>query len=241
MLVRSYPRAVGHHSTSAHREAVTFSSAPTTRQPDSADGYQQSVLVVHCLRTGCVEEPTALVNRLRGLLAEFGVFLPQGIDRLHAHFIECLMDGTNELTGTAREALMRGCAEWHALDEEIAWVDRLIVTYARLDPQATRCRDMCGTGALTASAAVATIVDARHSKTAGRWQLGSAPCPDRRAAAESSAWAASRSRTTGIRACCSSLARVLHSIPGPRVTTGSRVGLSNCTPAPLNKQVKASA
>ncbi|MCY0853829.1 hypothetical protein [Cupriavidus sp. D39] len=30
---------IGHHSTPAYREAVTFSSAPTTRQPGSADGY----------------------------------------------------------------------------------------------------------------------------------------------------------------------------------------------------------
>ena len=34
------------------------------------------------MRTGFMEERTALINRMRGLLAEFGVFLPQGIDSL---------------------------------------------------------------------------------------------------------------------------------------------------------------
>ena len=139
-------------------------SRPQMRFVPVKSPAQQSVLVLHRLRTGYVEERTALVNRLRGLLSEFGVFLPQGIDRLHAHFMESLDDGTNELTGTAREALMRGWAQWQALDQEIAWFDRQIVTHARQDPQAKRCMDMCGVGPLTASATVATIVDARQFK-----------------------------------------------------------------------------
>ena len=72
---------------------------------------QQSVLVLHRMRTGFVEERTALVNRLRGLLAEFGVFLPQGTRQLHQHFIDRVEDGGNELTGPARQALMRGWAQ----------------------------------------------------------------------------------------------------------------------------------
>jgi transposase len=46
------------------------------------------------MRNGFVEERTALVNRLRGELVEFGVFLPQGIDAFRAHFIESLEEGT---------------------------------------------------------------------------------------------------------------------------------------------------
>ncbi|RDJ97169.1 IS110 family transposase [Cupriavidus lacunae] len=139
-------------------------SRPQMRFVPVKSPAQQSVLVLHRLRTGYVEERTALVNRLRGLLAEFGVFLPQGIDKLHAHFVEHIEDGTNELTGTAREALMRGWAQWQALDQEIAWFDRQIATHARQDPHAKRCMDMCGIGPLTASATVATIVDARQFK-----------------------------------------------------------------------------
>ena len=50
---------------------------------------QQSVLVLHRMRTGSVEERTALVSRL---LAEFGVFLPQGTRQLHQHFIDRVED-----------------------------------------------------------------------------------------------------------------------------------------------------
>ena len=38
---------------------------------------QQSVLTLHRVRQGFVEERTATMNRVRGLLAEFGVVLPQ--------------------------------------------------------------------------------------------------------------------------------------------------------------------
>ncbi len=139
-------------------------SRPQMRFVPVKSPAQQSVLVLHRLRTGYVEERTALVNRLRGLLAEFGVFLPQGIDQLHAHFVEHIEDGTNELSGTAREALMRAWTQWQALNQEIAWFDRQIATHARQDPNAKRCMDMCGVGPLTASATVATIVDARQFK-----------------------------------------------------------------------------
>ncbi len=63
---------------------------------------QQSVLVLHRMRTGFVQERTALVNRLRGLLAEFGVFLPQRIGQLRTHFVDKVEDGNNELAGPAR-------------------------------------------------------------------------------------------------------------------------------------------
>ncbi|MBC8752393.1 transposase [Paraburkholderia sp. WC7.3g] len=125
---------------------------------------QQSVLVLHRMRTGFVEERTALANRLRGLLAEFGVFLPQGTRPLHEHLIERVEDGSNELTGPARLALLRGWEQWQVLDEQIAWFDRQIAEHANRDPQAQRCMDVCGVGRLTASAAVATVVDARQFK-----------------------------------------------------------------------------
>jgi transposase len=47
---------------------------------------QQSVLAMHRMRHGSIEERTALVNRLPGRLGKFGVFLPQ------ARFVKALED-----------------------------------------------------------------------------------------------------------------------------------------------------
>jgi transposase len=57
------------------------------RQPDmrfvsvkSVD--QQAVLAWHCMRRGWSDDRTALINRTRGLLAEFGVWLAQSPEAL---------------------------------------------------------------------------------------------------------------------------------------------------------------
>src|SRR6185437_5192033 len=43
---------------------------------------QQSILSLHRIHTGIKSERNALSNRLRGLLAEFGIVLPKGLERL---------------------------------------------------------------------------------------------------------------------------------------------------------------
>ncbi|MEM5332150.1 IS110 family transposase [Paraburkholderia sp. JHI2823] len=165
-FVAPYRKGGAHVKNDALDAEATCEAAsrPHMRFVPVKSTAQQSVLVLHRMRIGFVEERTALVNRLRGLLAEFGVFLPQGIGQLRKHFVDRVEDGSNELAGPARQALMRGWAQWQALDEEIAWLDRQIAEHARHDPQAQRCMDVCGVGRMTASAAVATVVDARQFK-----------------------------------------------------------------------------
>ncbi|KMZ11274.1 Mobile element protein [Candidatus Burkholderia humilis] len=52
---------------------------------------------------GSRKSEQALVNRLRGLLAEFGVVLPQGINRFRGKFAEAVEDGKNEIPGPTRD------------------------------------------------------------------------------------------------------------------------------------------
>jgi transposase len=137
-------------------------SRPNMRYVGIKTAEQQSTLVMHRMRSGYVEERTALVNRLRGLLVEFGVFLPQGITKFRGRFVESLEDATNDLTGPARIVLMRAAAQLRALDDEIDWLDRCIVEHAKADPRAKRVMEMFGVGPLTASAATATVADARQ-------------------------------------------------------------------------------
>src|SRR5260370_37323487 len=69
-------------------------SRPSMRFVPVKTPDQQNVLVLHRMREGFVEERTALVNRLRGELVEFGVFLPKGIDAFRARFINALEDAS---------------------------------------------------------------------------------------------------------------------------------------------------
>ncbi len=60
-------------------EAVT---RPNTRFVPIKDIDQQAILCLHRTRQGFIEERTALYNRLRGLISEFGIVLPQKVERL---------------------------------------------------------------------------------------------------------------------------------------------------------------
>ena len=61
-------------------------SRPTMRFVPVKSQEQQAVLSLQRVRQGFVEERTATINRIRGLLLEFGVALPQRRrDSAHAH------------------------------------------------------------------------------------------------------------------------------------------------------------
>src|SRR5207344_1190041 len=82
---------------------------------------QQSVLCVHALREGMKEERTACINRIRGLLAEFGLVFPKSPKALSAVLADVLEDASNELGGVARQALQRAWDHWRELDAHLAW------------------------------------------------------------------------------------------------------------------------
>ncbi len=60
---------------------------------------QQSMLCVHRLREGFKQERTACVNRIRGLLAEFGVVLAPSPKALREVLNEVIEDASNALSG----------------------------------------------------------------------------------------------------------------------------------------------
>lgn len=72
---------------------------------------QQSLLCVHRLREGFKAERTACINRIRGLLAEFGLVFPQKPEVLRLALPDVLEDASNELGGIARMALQRALAQ----------------------------------------------------------------------------------------------------------------------------------
>lgn len=138
---------------------------------------QQAQLAVHRLREGYKEERTACINRIRGLLAEFGLVFPQSTQALRRALPEALEDAGNDLPGVARLALQRAQLQWVELDDHIAWCDERIAAHVRSDEQAQAAVQLCGIGPVTASALAASVGDFKQFKTAaqfGAW-LGLVP------------------------------------------------------------------
>jgi transposase len=120
---------------------------------------QQSMLCVHKLREGFKEERTACINRIRGLLAEFGLVFAQSPEALRAALPEALEDASNELGPLARLAIERAVVHWRELDEHLAWCDQRIAQHHRDNDDVRRAAKLIGVGPITASAAVATVGD----------------------------------------------------------------------------------
>lgn len=127
---------------------------------------QQAWQGIHRLREGYKEERTACINRIRGLLAEFGLMFPQSPDALRRVLSEVLEDASNEMPGVIRLGLQRAQTHWRELDEHIDWCDSQVKHHVRENAQARRAAQLCGVGELTASALVASVGDMRQFKNA---------------------------------------------------------------------------
>lgn len=133
----------------------------------------QAVLSVHRVRDRLVKDRTALINQLRGLLAEFGVVVAQGGHRMRHALPELLEDADNALPDLMREVLAEQYQQLIFFDEAIRRHDRRIERMARASEAAQRLMTMSGIGPITATAMIASVGDAKHFNSArefAAWQ-----------------------------------------------------------------------
>jgi transposase len=121
---------------------------------------QQALLTLHRVRHGFVSERTATINRLRGLLAEFGVVLP-----LRAKTFRVQAAAASEqLPQLVRRAVTELLDHLRLLDERIAAHEREMESQAKQCEPAQRLMRIRGIGAITALALTATVGSAREFK-----------------------------------------------------------------------------
>lgn len=116
------------------------------------DERPQATLCLHRTRQGFVEERTAVYNRILGLLAEFGVVLPQSPERLRREVSLTWMpyrDG-------------RGCigdllAHADSIENTLVEYDRAISKIAGHDERSRRLMLLRGFGPTSASALLASL------------------------------------------------------------------------------------
>lgn len=119
---------------------------------------QQARLAEHRVREGSKAEHLACGNRLRGVLAEFGVVVAQTDTALARRLAD--LEGLG-LPASVVALLHELAAHWCSLRELIAASDRRIAASARLDTRCRRLQALVGVGPLTADALVATVGDGR--------------------------------------------------------------------------------
>lgn len=152
-------------------------SRPSMRFVPVKTPEQQALTALHRLREGYKEERTSCINRIRGLLAEFGLVYAQRPEVLRRGLAETLEDGTNEMPGLVRMAIQQAYQHWIEIERQITWCDERIAAHVRSSEEARTAMQLCGVGALTASALVACVGDFTQFKSGaqfGSW-LGLVP------------------------------------------------------------------
>jgi len=132
-------------------------SRPSMRFVPIKSCEQQGVMSLHRIREGFKEERTACINRIRGVLAEFGLVFGKSPKVLRARLADVIEDAANELSTTARLVVQRAFEHWRELDEHMRWCDSQVGQHVRGSAQAKRAAKVTGIGELGASALVAGV------------------------------------------------------------------------------------
>jgi transposase len=135
-------------------------SRPSMRFVPIKTPEQQAVLCLHRARQGFVEERTATINRLRGLLAEFGVVLPQSTAAVRREAQASL----EQVPLPAARALRDLLEHVRLLDTRVREYEHAIEAHARENRAAQIALKRQGVGPITASALVATVGDVHEFK-----------------------------------------------------------------------------
>jgi transposase len=162
------------------RDAEAIAEAatrPTMRFVELKSEEQLDLQTLHRARDRLVGERTALINQLRGVLAERGIIVPQGRRKLEV-YLQALMAEVEIPLSPRTQALVEDMrAEWRELDRRISAFDDELATRARTDETARRLATIPGIGVLNATALTAAIGNAqtfRRGRDLAAW-LGLVP------------------------------------------------------------------
>lgn len=152
---------IGNKSDAADAKAIWLAVQQPCKALAVKTEEQQAVLAMHRMRQQLVKVRTMQINALRGLLTEYGevmgksrTALDKGIpaaleklaERLPAMLIDSLREQWNGLT---------------KLDEQIVRIEGRLKAWMKQDQACKAIADIPGVGLLTATAAVATMGDAK--------------------------------------------------------------------------------
>jgi len=145
-------------------EAVT---RPTMRFVPVKSPEQQAALSMHRARDLLVKQRTQLVNMIRGLLAEFGINIPKGLERALLMARRIVDDEAPDVPIEAAKIV--GTLSQQALDIHVRLrqIDRDLLVWQRGNDVARRLMTIPGIGPVGATALAASVTDP-HQFRSGR-------------------------------------------------------------------------
>lgn len=132
---------------------------PGMRFVDVKSVEQQDTQAAHRIREELVGQRTAKANQIRGLVGEYGIVAPAGIQKLRCALPRWLEDAENGLTDAFRTLLVDLAEDLRHLDNRITGLNERIAQSVKEDPVAKRLLELRGVGSLTASALAGALGD----------------------------------------------------------------------------------
>ena len=133
----------------AQRPSMRFVAVKTVEQQD--------IQAIHRMRSLAVQQRTAQINQIRGLLLEYGIEVAQGRAALQRRLPEILEDADNGLSERFRAELHGLAEELRQLNERVTHYDEQIEQIAQGDAQARALMTIPGVGAKGATALLAAV------------------------------------------------------------------------------------
>jgi len=124
---------------------------------------QQDVLTIHRARELAIKNRTAQANQIRGFLSEYGVLIPQGVNKIK-RLAEIIEMNDEKLTPIIKKLITQLYEQFQAYDAQVDGFDRQIKELVKHDVICKEVQKMAGIGPIIASAIVATVGDAKAFK-----------------------------------------------------------------------------
>jgi len=152
------PYVKGNKHDAADAAAICeAASRPSMRFVAVKSPESQAVLALHRVRDGVIKARTAQANQLRGLLAEFGLIVPQGMARLIQEVKDMIADDDNGLPPLMRNLAQRMLSHLLELDRQMQEMDNQVRELSRQSSLCRRLEQVPGIGPITATALAATL------------------------------------------------------------------------------------
>lgn len=129
--------------------------------------WQQDIQLLHRVRQRYIRNQTSLVNEVRGLVAEYGIFIAEGINSVRGFLPEVIQGKEGDLSLMVRGVLGRLHEELLCVTDNIEEVDKRLEQFAEEHDVCRRLDEIEGVGPITATALVASCGDP-HSFKNGR-------------------------------------------------------------------------
>ncbi|OXS01653.1 IS110 family transposase [Shewanella algae] len=122
---------------------------------------QQDVQLLHRMRERLTKQSTALINQVRGMLAEYGIVITKSKSAFKAQLPDILVDEANTLTTKGRAIFYQLYEEFTDIDKRLKSCDTQVLNETQNNVVCQRLQTIPGVGPVTATAIYAAVGDGK--------------------------------------------------------------------------------